>query len=523
MSNIKKITKWISLITILSLIILTAVFHFTQILSLPSGVHICKTSPISENEIRLLLDTTAFNPKTNKRVIHQENFKEILFLIKRAKDFIYLDFFLWNNFQGSTSEDYRKVSLELATALINKKKTHPKIKILVLTDPINRIYGKMEPQFFHHLVDAGIVVVFTDLSYLVDSHLIYSIPGQIINEYLSKVPLLKRLLEKPIFPNLINQDSSKISLKQLSQILFFKANHRKLIIANTLDNQWKMIVTSFNPSDSSSAHSNCGLLVSGKIVKIALSAELAGIEWSAKNPKNILNNKQGEVNKLLFYLRNYIERESFKQKTFQQKRKTTVTWLTEGAIKDRLLEMLDKTKKKDEVRIAMFYLSDRRVIQGIKKAVLRGANVRIILDANRDAFGHTKNGIPNRPVAAELIRLKKIGKTNISIRWADTRGEQFHHKAICIVNLITQKYQFMCGSANWTRRNIADLNLEANLLVEGAPEVSKRFIEYFDRAWNNKDGLNYTVDYNTVAEKGWNLWWKTFIYYLQEKTGTSTF
>ncbi|MBU1781922.1 hypothetical protein KKD87_00935, partial [bacterium] len=190
---------------------------------------------------------------------------------------------------------------------------------------------------------------------------------------------------------------------------------------------------------------------------------------------------------------------------------------------DRLLEMLDKTKKKDEVRIAMFYLSDRRVIQGIKKAVLRGANVRIILDANRDAFGHTKNGIPNRPVAAELIRLKKIGKTNISIRWADTRGEQFHHKAICIVNLITQKYQFMCGSANWTRRNIADLNLEANLLVEGAPEVSKRFIEYFDRAWNNKDGLNYTVDYNTVAEKGWNLWWKTFIYYLQEKTGTNTF
>jgi phosphatidylserine/phosphatidylglycerophosphate/cardiolipin synthase-like enzyme len=177
----------------------------------------------------------------------------------------------------------------------------------------------------------------------------------------------------------------------------------------------------------------------------------------------------------------------------------------------------------DKIRIAMFYLSKRRIIRELKNAALRGADIKLILDANRDAFGRRKQGIPNRPVATELYRFAQKHSVDIHIRWADTHGEQLHHKVICITNTSISKYQLMCGSANWTRRNLCNLNLEANLLINGIPSVSTKFINYFDMAWNNSNGYSYTTEYNTVAEHGWKLLCKTILYHIQEATGASTF
>ncbi len=41
--------------------------------------------------------------------------------------------------------------------------------------------------------------------------------------------------------------------------------------------------------------------------------------------------------------------------------------------------------------MGMFYLADRQVIKGLLKAAWRGVDIRLILDANKDAFGLEKN------------------------------------------------------------------------------------------------------------------------------------
>jgi hypothetical protein len=52
------------------------------------------------------------------------------------------------------------------------------------------------------------------------------------------------------------------------------------------------------------------------------------------------------------------------------------------------------------VDAAVFYFLDRCIVKAFTGAIQRGAQVRLLLDANRDAFGREKNGIPNREVAA---------------------------------------------------------------------------------------------------------------------------
>src|SRR5690606_40100432 len=62
------------------------------------------------------------------------------------------------------------------------------------------------------------------------------------------------------------------------------------------------------------------------------------------------------------------------------------------------------------------------LVEALIRARDRGARVRVLLDANKDAFGREKDGVPNRPVAAELHR------AGIPVRFASTHGEQFHSK-----------------------------------------------------------------------------------------------
>ena len=102
----------------------------------------------------------------------------------------------------------------------------------------------------------------------------------------------------------------------------------------------------------------------------------------------------------------------------------------------------------------------------------------VILDPNRDAFGRQKDGVPNRPVANELVT--QSGE-KIQVRWYRTHGEQFHTK----MALIRRGDRFIAslGSANLTRRNIGNYNLEANIALEDGVEspLAIEMMGYFDR------------------------------------------
>ena len=146
----------------------------------------------------------------------------------------------------------------------------------------------------------------------------------------------------------------------------------------------------------------------------------------------------------------------------------------------------------------------------------RGARVRLLLDANRDAFGRRKDGIPNRPVAHEL---RRRSEGRIEIRWYRTEGEQFHTK----LSLVRRgdRLAAALGSSNLTRRNIEDFNLEADVEVDMDVDCDLAFelLEYFERLWGNRDGC-FSQPYEEWEDRSR---WKYWRYRLMEASGLSAF
>lgn len=479
----------------------------------PAGTH-CESDwvPLLESDVELLIDSTSWDFNKEERVFKQQIFDELLDMIERADRFIVLDFFLWNHFQGAVAEDHRALSTELARALVKKKQTTPDIPILILTDPINRVYGDMAPAFYTEMQEAGIEVAYTWLWGLPDSNWIYGTNARFYSQFFPYHQKPDSFVNKPLIKNPLILDGPKISLKQLGNLLFFKANHRKVAITGSYNEGFNLLVTSFNPADGSSAHSNIGVRLRGPLALDALESELNLISWSLESafPKQLLPEEIDQIRAI-----------SKQMPKTSRDGGVRAKWITEGAIRKTLIDLLNNTKPGDEVLIALFYLSDREVIEAIKQAAINGARIRMILDANRDAFGREKNGIPNRIVALELRDLAV--KYDISILWADTHGEQYHCKVLAIHNAVTGKNQLCLGSGNWTRRNLADLNLEANVLVENSELTMDRFKFYFDALWFNSDGYRHTLDFSEWEETGWDAKWKTWLYRFQEWSGLSTF
>ncbi|WP_234992956.1 MULTISPECIES: phospholipase D-like domain-containing protein [unclassified Paenibacillus] len=148
---------------------------------------------------------------------------------------------------------------------------------------------------------------------------------------------------------------------------------------------------------------------------------------------------------------------------------------------------------------------------------MRGAAIRLILDPNEVAFGNGKIGIPNRPVAQELAD-KSDG--SIQIRWYNTDKEQYHVKAMLIAG--PEGAVIHNGSANFTARNLDDLNLESNLRIT-APSGSRAAMDaeaYFQRLWSNEDAP-YTVEYGQYEND--TVWIKRVLYRVQDLLGFTTF
>jgi len=476
--------------------------------------------PVDPDACRLLLDVTAFDPQPQERVFSHEIFDEILAMIDEAHSFIVLDFFLWNSWQGEIPESHRPLSAELAEALIRKKARSPDLLILAMSDPINRIYGTDEEPFFREMAAAGIPVVFTDVDRLPASNMGYTPWARAYLEPFSRWPGVRQWFDRRAVANVFDHEGPLLTRRQLMNLLHFRANHRKVIVVDRAEGPPRVLAPSLNPADGSSAHSNIGLRVEGPVALDALATVVQCATWSAANPHRVLEAEPGQARTVLAALGDRVP--SGPQPEEPGPEDPAVQWLTEGAIVARILQMLDEAGPGDHVDAALFYLSDRAVVDALADAARRGARVRLILDANRDAFGRRKNGVPNRPVAAELLRRTRR-EGLLEIRWADTHGEQFHGKTLSVSDPASGGCRFLCGSANWTRRNLQDLNLESALYLRNVPSVTREFAEAFDLWWTNDGTLRYTLDYAAMREQGWSLRWKTWQYRIQERTGMSTF
>ena len=190
--------------------------------------------------------------------------------------------------------------------------------------------------------------------------------------------------------------------------------------------------------------------------------------------------------------------------------------LTEGAIRDALLAAVSRAGSGDRLDVAVFYLAHRGVIEALLAAHRRGVAIRVLLDPNRDAFGLQKGGIPNRPVARELV------DAGIAVRWCATRGEQCHSKMLLRRPAGGGEAEMILGSANFTRRNLDDLNLETSVRLAGPGNTPalRDAAEFFERRWHATPARITSEPFETHDDA---TTWQRLRYRLMEATGLSTF
>ena len=455
----------------------SAIYHIYK--PLPEGLDY--TGKLRHANVKFLADKTYLDAEGKQQQEHQI-FNQILKLIDEAQTTIVLDMFLFNDEVGSSKIPHDKLTQNLTEVLIVKKRMTPQIEIKVITDPINSVYGGIAPEHYRQLRQAGIEVIETDLTALRASNPLWSGFWYLCCQGVGNNA------EKGWLPNPFGDE--KITLRSYLSLFNFKANHRKTVVVDTLEG-WKTLVTSMNPHDGSSHHSNVALMVTGNTAIDVLKTEQAVGRMS-----------KGDIPVVI--VGEFEEAKEFPQAQV----------LTEKAILDATLKLIETAKSGENIDLAMFYLSEREIVKELIAAKQRGVNVKVLLDPNKDAFGREKNGIPNRQVASEL------NEAGVQVRWCNTQGEQCHSKMILKSNI--QQSEMILGSANFTARNLKNYNLETNIRVVGnsSADVFKDAQSYFNTAWSNLDAKNMSVDYAQYADESK---WKYGLYRFMEWSGVSTF
>ncbi|KAK0342288.1 hypothetical protein LTR94_022814 [Friedmanniomyces endolithicus] len=442
-------TRYVGVVVgLLALTYLTsAVYHSVK--PLPDGLDY--TGKLRHADVKFIADQTYIDAQGKQKQDHHI-FDTVFKLIEDAQTTIVLDMFLFNDEVGTSQVSQRALTRQLTDALIVKRSLHPNIEIKVITDPINSVYGGLLPEHYRKLRQAG------------------NNPdgGWLKNPF----------------------GDEKITLRSYLNLFNFKANHRKTLVVDTAEG-WKTLVTSANPHDGSSRHSNVALLVTGNTAIDVLKTE-----------QTVAHLSQGDVPMVIL------------GEIAGNPSQPQVQVLTEKAILDATLNLLNTAKANDQIDLAMFYLSERQIINALKDAQKRGVKLRILLDPNKDAFGRQKNGIPNRQVASEL------NDAGITVRWCNTQGEQCHSKMI--LKRHAQEAELILGSANFTARNLKNYNLETNLRVIGQSNaaVFTDAQQYFDGAWSNLNGRQMSVGYEQYKDES-KL--KYGLYRFMEWSGLSTF
>ena len=451
---------------------------------LPEGISVATPErPVLQAEF--LVDYTWVDEHDVRRT-EQQIFDRVLMLIREAERLIVLDKFLFNDFAGDPNgNNMRPLSDELSMALIQRKAEVPDLRIVLITDPINNLYGGLESERLAALREAGIEVVLTNLPLLRDSNPAWSSLWRMCCQWFGNSSN-GGWLPNPVGPE-------NVSLRTWLSLVNFKANHRKTLIVDS-GNQLTGLVTSGNPHDASSAHGNVALQFSGPAAQDLLETEQAVLDFSSPESESLLampftpalppNGKHLRI-------------------------------LTESRIRDYVIDALDRSVPGDRIDLAMFYLSHRGIVRSLMAAHERGTELRVLLDPNEDAFGNKKNGIPNRQVASEL------NEAGLPLRWCDTHGEQCHSKFM-LMRPASGPAELLLGSANFTRRNLDDLNLETNaLLIAGEADPAIRdAVEFFDLRWNNAPNRYFSRPYEYYADESRLRYWR---YRFMEASGLSTF
>ncbi|MFC1651502.1 phospholipase, partial [Candidatus Latescibacterota bacterium] len=298
---------------------LLVVGTYQTVKPLPENININSADyQLSADELDFLGDIT-YTLSDSQRVSEQEIFDTILDIIDTAEHYILLDMFLYNSDKGKDFIAYRPVSDKLTDKLIAKRKSNPSIKIDLITDPVNTLYGGSPSEQFSALENAGINVIITNHSKLRDSNPIYSSIWRTFFQWFGNSERFG------LFPHPFGKDD-RVTLRSYLRMLNMKANHRKLIIADS-DGEMVTVVASANPHDASSAHSNVAVMVKGDIWQEIYLTEKAVAKISKKELQEVP--------------------EHLIKKSPQADSDISVRVLSEGSIRDELYNILENSGQGD--------------------------------------------------------------------------------------------------------------------------------------------------------------------------------
>lgn len=455
----------------LALAVLTAawvgvtVWHTVK--ALPPGTHLAsRVCSVPQQELAFVADITAADAY-GRPVVSQGIFDEVLRVVGAARRFIVLDYTRFGSERERAPQ--RRLASELTDALLARQRALPQLKVLFITDPANDAYGAGAAEELQVLRAAGIEVVPVDLDVLRDSNLLYSGLWRLALQW---------------------WDGPRGSFGAAARRLNFKADGRKLILADDGASGLTAVLGSANPQDAQSAWSNLAARVHGAALAELLRSELEVAHFSGWRGSDADFGAATEP--------------AACADAAPDAQHARVQLLTEGAIRAALLEHLASTTRGDAIEVAAFHLGDRGVLESLLDAARRGVNVRLILDPNEDAAGGA--GLPNQPLAGELVS-RSSGA--IRVRWYRTHGERFHSALVLVTG--GGRLWLTLGSAALTRRSLGDYNLEANLGLElqASAALAQQARGYFDTLWDNKAalGIEYTADYEAFANPSQADYW----------------
>ena len=472
--------------------LLTALYHVFK--PLPEGVgEAWPTRPAED--VAVLIDDTwvdqaaADSQGEPRRHFDQAIFDEFFRLIDQAEKLVVVDMFLFNDMAGATTDTLRPLSEQLTDALIERKQQRPNLRAVLITDRFNTLYGGVRAPHLERLEAAGVRVVFTDLPRLRDSNPSWSALWRLCCQWAGNST------EGGWLPN--PTGDGKVTLRTYLTLINFKANHRKTLVVDEGDT-WTGLVTSANAHDASSAHSNIAVRFSGPAALDLLQSERAAVAFSSDNDTDGWPLARAE--------------------TGSEEDGATVAVLSEAAIRDALLTTIKQADSGEHLDVGVFYLSHRPLIEALADAQERGVVIRLLLDPNKDAFGREKNGVPNRQVAWELH------DAGVEVRWCATHGEQCHTKMLLRYgdDGAERPAVLIAGSANFTRRNLDNLNLETSVQLTAAADhpAMTTARDAFQRRWSNPDGKLFSEPYEAYSDDS-RL--RYALYRFMEFTGWSTF
>lgn len=504
--------RWRRLLVLGLALLWLAVAWYQSHKALPEGTHLVSlvcTTP--SQDVAFVADITAADA-WGRSVVSQGIFDEVLKVIRGARRFIVLDYSVFDAGTARSAPE-RRIAAELTDALLASRREQPALAVLFIVDPANERYGAARSPELQLLRAAGVEVVAVDLDRLRDSNTLYS----------SIWRLALGWWDTPSGP--FGYETRRLN---------FKADNRRLVIADDGAGGLSAVIGSANPSDAQSGWSNLAVRTGSGALQALLQSELDVARFSGWRGSQALAVLPGAPSAPPPNCSTPLSPGTLSAPSSgggadpavpraplgaTSENAVQVQVLTEGALRAALLERIAAATSMETIDAALFHLADRGVVEELLSAARRGVTVRLILDPNETGESGGTSGIPNQPVASELV--SRSGGA-IHVRWYRTHGERFHGGLLMIHG--AREVWMTIGPGQFTRRSLDDYNLEAGIAIGMAREapLAQQALQYFATLWSNRAslGIEYTADFAVFANPAQSDYW---LYRLMEGSGFGPF